>query len=189
MIDSKFSKKTKNSLCETIFNLEKEVTVLNDTKIRRIVRTSRIWQAIHLEKASNAFCSLAKSKKKSASLANVRNTSDLNNIKDFPSEKQRSEYIADFYKRIYTKIDSNNVSIEDFLGQEITNSNYVKNKKLTDDEKNNFDLPLDVFELDNAIKKTNMNSAPGIDGWSYRGASFFWDIFRFPLTYAFNCDI
>ena len=124
--------------------------------------------------------------KKSASLANVKNTSDLNNIKDFPSEKQRSEYIANFYKKIYTRIDSNNVSIEDFLGQEISNSNYVKNKKLTDDEKNSFDLPLDVFELDNAIKKTNMNSAPGIDGWSYRGASFFWDIFRIPLTYAFN---
>ena len=59
----KILKKDKNSLCETIFNLEKEVTKKYDTKIRRIVGTSRIWQDIHLEKASNAFCSLAKSKK------------------------------------------------------------------------------------------------------------------------------
>ena len=59
----KVLKKDKNSLFETIFDLEKEVT-LNDTKIRRIIKTSRVWQALHLEKASHAFCSLAKSKKK-----------------------------------------------------------------------------------------------------------------------------
>ena len=59
----KVLKKDKNSLFETIFDLEKEVT-LNDTKIRRIIKTSRVWQALYLKKASHAFCSLAKSKKK-----------------------------------------------------------------------------------------------------------------------------
>ena len=59
----KILKKDKNSLCETIFNLEKEVRALNNTKIRRLVRISRIWQVIHLQKASHAFYSLAKLKK------------------------------------------------------------------------------------------------------------------------------
>ena len=54
-----------------------------------------------------------------------------------PSEEKHSEYIADFLKKKnYARIDSNDVSIEDFLGNEISDSDYVNNKKLTDDEKN-----------------------------------------------------
>ena len=51
--------------------------------------------------------------------------------------------------RHFLRIDSNDDSIEDFLGNEIFNRDYVYNKKKRMTKNG---LPLDVLELDNAIK-------------------------------------
>jgi hypothetical protein len=54
------------------------------------------------------------------------------------------------------------------------------------DEVTELDAPLDITELDKSLKLSNMRSAPGIDGFSYRFISEFWDYFRVPL---FNCAV
>ena len=179
-------KEDPTNLCNDIFIIERQLQHLNDIKIKRQVRSSRTWQALHLEKPTRAFCMLSKSKKQADSLKVIKDTSDPMNHKDFRSQCDRSKYIADFYKKIYAKGDSNNHNIHQFLGDEICRSNYVQNKILSDAEKNSLENDISTQELDLAIKKSNKFSAPGIDGWSYRGASFFWEIFRVPLKKAFN---
>ncbi len=56
--------------------------------------------------------------------------------------------------------------------------------KLTDFEREELDKPLEISELDNALKNANMRSAPGLDGFSYRFIHKFWHFFRGPL---YNC--
>ena len=60
----------------------------------------------------------------------------------------------------------------------------VRASKLTAQEKDELDSPLSIEELDRSLKKVNMKSAPGIDGYSYRFITKFWELFRVPL---FNC--
>jgi hypothetical protein len=57
----------------------------------------------------------------------------------------------------------------------------VLGSKLTEFERREFDSPLEIHELDAALKKANLRSAPGIDGYSYRFISKLWTLFRYPL--------
>lgn len=179
-------KENPNSFCNSIFDIEAQLQSLNDDKIKRQCRSSRTWQALHLEKPSRSFCLLAKSKKKADSLKIIKDTLDPLNHKDFESQYDRSKYIADFYKKIYEKGAANEHNIHQFLGADISQSPYVQNKILSNEEKLTMENEISLQELDLAIKKSNKFSAPGIDGWSYRAADFFWDIFRSPLKKAFN---
>jgi hypothetical protein len=43
------------------------------------------------------------------------------------------------------------------------------------------DAPLRIEELDIALNKANVKSAPGIDGFSYRFIIRFWDLYRNAL--------
>jgi hypothetical protein len=53
--------------------------------------------------------------------------------------------------------------------------------KLKDNERIKLDRPLCVEELDKALDKANVKSAPGVDGFSYRFIKNFWEIYRYPL--------
>jgi hypothetical protein len=44
-------------------------------------------------------------------------------------------------------------------------------------------MPRAIDELDKALKKANLKSAPGVDGFSYRFISAFWFLFRKPLFF------
>jgi len=76
------------------------------------------------------------------------------------------------------------MSIEEFLGPGICNDPIVRNSKLTEQERDYFETPLTLDELDLAMQGSNKNSAPGIDGYPCRFINQFWETFRVPL---FNC--
>jgi hypothetical protein len=81
----------------------------------------------------------------------------------------------------------NNMTIEEFLG-DVAFEEDVINSKLIDAEKNSLDRPLTIEELDNSMRKSKLNSAPGIDGISNRFIRDCWDLFRVPLyKYALKC--
>ena len=65
------------------------------------------------------------------------------------------------------------MSIGDFLGDEIYNSDYVREKKLTIEESLELEGPLTVFEVNKSIKKCKKCSAPGEDGWCNRSIEIF----------------
>ncbi len=60
----------------------------------------------------------------------------------------------------------------------------MSGSKVTEAERVQLDAPLRIEELDVALNKTNVKSAPGIDGISYRYIIRFWDIYRQAL---FEC--
>jgi len=84
---------------------------------------------------------------------------------------------------LYTKeeLRDKDLTIEEFLGQDICNDPIVKNSKLTETEKTYFDTPITQDELDIAMKGSNQRSAPGIDGYPGKFINQFWYVFRDPL--------
>ena len=74
--------------------------------------------------------------------------------------------------------------IADFLGPEIARHPIVTSSILSETEKRNLDSELEILELDLSLEQSNLRSAPGPDGFSYKFIKSFWDIFRRPL---FEC--
>jgi len=120
--------------------------------------------------------------------------SDLSIIKDpdgnpFRTKKEREEYITKFYGNLY----KNPVNIpndftncvEDFLG-DLVNHPTIRSCILTEEEKRRLDADMMVEELDMAMEKCNLQSAPGIDGFNNRFIKKFWPLFRLPLTEYFG---
>jgi exonuclease III len=174
------------SLCLDVFDLEKIIEEINDKKNSQLCQKSLAWRVLNLEKPTRGFCSIAKSKKSSDSLSKVCNKIRPNVFSPFNNSKDRSDYIAEFYTNIYKKGNAVDHNISSFLGEDICNSNYVQDKKLSELERDNMEKPLDVAELDHAIKRANKFSANGADGWSYSAIEYFWSIFRSPLANSFN---
>jgi hypothetical protein len=67
------------------------------------------------------------------------------------------------------------------LGEEICNSELVKNSKLTEPESENLDRELEINELDQAMLKSNFKSATGSDKLINNFIKKFWHIIRLPL--------
>ena len=79
-------------------------------------------------------------------------------------------------------------SVANFLGPILT-SNVFISKKLDNTEKDRFDAPITKDELLNTLKNSNMNSAPGIDGISYRFLLKFWNILGNLIYLGIKCII
>jgi exonuclease III len=122
-------------------------------------------------------------------LAQERNSSCLEEIKDdygvpFPNSDARDRYIKNFYESLYkvpqnARVDFTNC-IDNFLG-DLVNHPAVTGCKLTEDERASLERGITVDELDEAVAKSNGNSAPGIDGIGNRFIKKFWHLFRIPL--------
>ncbi len=163
-----------------IFELENRLRIIMDCDLRERAREIKLLECLHAEKATPLLVDLAKRPTSSDSLENIKD--DAGGV--FDSGQQRAGYIRDFYEKLYQTDHSVGGDIETFLGPAIAAHPTVLGSKLTVDEKNNLDSPLTVDELDRSLKMSNMRSAPGVDGFSYRFISEFWNYFRIPL---FNC--
>ena len=110
----------------------------------------------------------------------------------FPSVEERNEKIVSYFENIYKKPDNDLTlikgCIENFLGDDIVNSEIIRNSKLTHQEREELDLPLSVLELDKSIEKCYVKSAPGADGLSNIFLKKYWHLLRDPLhKYALKC--
>ena len=111
---------------------------------------------------------------------------------EFASEKDRSEHIRQFYKKLYEIPADKPINragcVNNCLGPEIVNHPTVLGMKLSVEERNRLDSPITLSELDDAIKHANKRSAPGIDGVSNVMIRKIWDLVRVPLhKYAICC--
>jgi hypothetical protein len=79
--------------------------------------------------------------------------------------------------------------VEDFLG-DLVHHPTVRSCILTEEESTRLDLDIKVEELDLALEKCNLQSAPGIDGFNNRFIKRFWPLFRLPLCeYFASCRL
>jgi len=172
---------------ERIFEIESTLTQIETDKIKARVAGMKLFEGLHSEKPTPIFLQLVKKRSKDR-LAKIRREDGT----DFPSEKERIDYIVNSYEDIYRKdpnepVDYQHV-IEEFLGPSVLDNAKVKNSKLTAAEANTMECPISVAELDKAMAKANLKSAPGIDGFSNKFLKKIWKWLRLPLTkYANFC--
>jgi hypothetical protein len=165
---------------ETICQLERKILEINDFEIRHLMGGKKIFDILNYEKPSKNFLNLAKVINKGDSLSVIKN----DNGEEFETDNLREEYITNFYSNLYRKDEGIEGSIEDFLGEEISNSSLVQNSKLTNIKRDELDADLRIEELTKAVGESNMRSAPGIDGFSNKFILKFWEILKWPF---FEC--
>jgi hypothetical protein len=167
---------------EEIVRLENMATSIRDQKLASRVSEMKIFENLHNEKATPIFLTLTKNKTEEK-LSLIKD--DLGN--DFVEESDRYEFIAGKFEDLYRDRDPPDIPeniIEEFLGEEIVNSDLVRNSRLTADESTWLDRPLTIAELDISAKK----GVPGADGFSNTLITRCWKFFRWPLyRYALYC--
>jgi hypothetical protein len=108
----------------------------------------------------------------------------------FRTEAERQEHIVSFYENLYKNPAAmpNDFSncVEDFLG-DLVDHPVIKSCLLDEDDRRRLDAPMTPEELDAALRRCNMRSAPGIDGLNNRFIKKFWIFFREPLCEYFEC--
>ena len=179
-------KESPETTCEQVFTLEQNLSEYYD--LTNLIECQKIkkWELFNLEKPNTAFCAMNKGKNKSDTLDLIKDNTIIGNPVSFPNSMERNEHIKDYYSKIYTSKGPSDITIEEFLGPDIVNSNYVKEKKLTEEEKLSMEHHITSDELTESLKHANKGSAAGHDGWSYRLIFFLWDILKEPLASSFN---
>ena len=170
-----------------IQNKEKLLNDLQDTLMKKEIEKHSLFDNLNFEKITPFFVKMAKCAKPEADLADILKSDGT----PFEDDKKRNDYITSFYANLYkntsTKKDFKGC-IEKFLGPDICEHKIVKESKLSNSERDSLEKPLDISELDKAVKEANRKSAPGVDGLSMAFISKFWNLLRTPLfRYAICC--
>ncbi len=166
-----------NTNINLITETENKLRAIRDNELRDKLRDTKIFEYLNAERATPLLLNLAKKKNKAETLETI--TAD--NGDKLHNTCTRGEYIRNFYSTLFEKDCSVTGEIEDFLGNDICNHPLVWESKLKENEVTELDRPLSIEELDKALEKANIKSAPGVDGFSYRFIRTFWDIYRYPL--------
>ena len=173
---------------QQISELQTELNELVNSEIIEKAKAMKLFEGLHSEKPSPLCLSLARN----------RNAGKMSQINDengqrFSSDALRTEFVVLFFEKLYKKPEHETVPdanvIEDFLGQDICNSDIVQNSKLSEEERNSLEQPLTLAELDNSLKTANFRSASVLDGFSNNMIKKCWGLLRVPiLNYANKCS-
>jgi len=162
-----------------IFELEHRLVNLRENRIKREVENYKISELLNSEKMTPQFLNLLKCTKGEDSLSVVKD----GNGEVFDNKVAQEEYIRSEYEKIYKKPINRALDddcIEKFL-EEVNTIEEVNNTKLTVQERQNLEQDLTLDELDKAVRKVKVKSAPGADGYSNKFIKHHWDTFRVPL--------
>ena len=179
-------KENPQSTFDQVYQLEERLNNFYDEVNLVECKKNKNWELFNLEKPNTAFCAMNSGKKKSDTLDLVQDNTLVGNPIPFANSEDRNNHIKSYYAKIYTSKGPSDVSVEQFLGPEISNCDYVNAKKLTENERMSMENQISVDELSESLKLSNKGSAAGHDGWSYKLISFLWEIFKNPLCKSFN---
>jgi hypothetical protein len=124
------------------------------------------------EKPTRAFCLLGKENNLMDDIEQIKDEGGGN----FADNQSRGEYIRNFYRNLYKKKLHQLFAIEDFLGEEVINSDDLLQKKLSNEEKLTLETDVTLEELIKALQGSNNNSSSGWDGISYKVISKFFGV-------------
>ena len=114
---------------------------------------SKHFDILNSEKITPSFLKILRGSTKTAKLSDICD----NDGNAFANDLDRTNYIVDFFRKIYTKpvMEPENLTgcIEKFLGPEILSSSLIKNSILTAAEKTKLESSFAIKELDDAIEK------------------------------------
>jgi hypothetical protein len=118
-------------------------------------------------------------------IAEDNNVSDLSVIVNddgtpFSNQDERSEHVTGFYESLYklpvSVLENFTDCVTDFLG-DLVNHPAIRGCMLDEAEKTRLEADVTIGELDEAVEKINLGSAPGIDGLNNRFIKNFWHFF------------
>jgi hypothetical protein len=170
-----------------IFEIEKKLDQIQDTKLRAKLECTRNFEIINKEKITPNFLNLSKGSKSDASLLDI--TDDNGN--PFNSDAELKEYVRSFYANLYkapeTDRNFNDNCIHEFLGEEIVNSRLVQDCIIPAELRQELESPISVEELNISVAQGN-KSASGMDGLSNCFIKKYWEFLRTPWhRYATFC--
>ena len=150
-----------------ISELESELNNIIEQELRARVNNMKLFENLTTEKPTGLFLNLAKKNPGGSGIGKIKKDDGT----AFVDELSRNEHIVSFYEDLYKKdpVEPENFDgiVETFLGEEILNSDIVRNSKLSEVETQNMEHPISLDELDKSLKDGNSKSAPGIDGARY----------------------
>jgi hypothetical protein len=136
----------------------------DDVKLKERATKFRDFLDCNNERTTTAFCRLSKEGRFSDDLSQIRNEQG----EDFDNTTDRGEHIRKFYENLYKKKLDNLLAIEDFLGGDLANEEWIRSRKLTVDEKNSLEGVVSIEELKESLDASNFDSTSGWDGISFR---------------------
>jgi exonuclease III len=143
---------------ETITQLENLLNAASEKFVRDRLSNYVKSEVLNLEKMTPKFLKIAE-KNVEISLATIKDE-DGN---PFATNEDRHEHIVKFYEKLYKNpVDMPNDfsnCVEEFLG-DLAEHPVIMDCKLNDDDRLRLDAPLTTAELDTALSKCNMRSAP-----------------------------
>jgi len=171
-----------NVICEEFFRAEEELTNFVQYELEIEFEQSSYFDILSNEKPSKFLSTMLKGSKKTVSQQTIRDE----NGEEFPTPAARNAYIVNYFKKIYSKDEEDEISIEEFLGEDCINHDLVRESKLTEMERLELERPILIGELDVAVRDIRLNTAAGIDGVSNSEIKTFWGILRYPLFNTLN---
>ena len=179
-------KKDFNRNTDEILRLERHLSGVIETELRDELLHYKKFELLNAEKITPHFMNLVKTVSTKGNIEEIKK----DNGNDFIDEPEQKKYIHDYYKAIYSQPDNNAKNtnlhdIENFLGP-LTNHPIVLNAKLSNEERDELEIPINLEELTKSINNANLSSAPGADGISNRFIKHYWDFFKNPLLKLCN---
>jgi exonuclease III len=166
--------------------LENQISEIEDIKIEKICKKNRAWQTLQNERGSKAFCSLNKHSGKDVDFDILLNCNVTPPV-PFVDEEEKNINVNGYYIELFSCIDDKlTMKIDDFLGEELINTDFVQEKKLTIDEHDRLEEPITVNELRKTVRLSNSNSAPGFDGHSYAFIKKYLNYLETPMLNCFK---
>jgi hypothetical protein len=163
-----------------ITSLEKKLDEIIDNQLRNRLEATKNFEILQNEKITPFFLNLAKGNKAEASLMDLLD--DEGN--PFRTDNDLKEHVRQFYQNIYKKPAIDNQiqenCINNFLGEDICNSNLVKDSIFPEQIRQEFEEMLTIQELDESASQGN-RSAAGMDGINNCFIKKFWHLLRIPL--------
>jgi len=140
----------------------RELNKFDDTELKERANKYRDFVLSNNEKPTKAFCLLGK---ENNLMDDCEQICDDNNRK-FECPNLRRKYISNYYGELYKKKLDMLMSIEEFLGRDTLELDWLLEKKLNEDERMSLEGDITLEEVDRALKTCNMNSSSGWDGIS-----------------------
>lgn len=181
-------KKDFNKNIDKILETEKKINDIIDDELTERHKDDDKFFNLRFEKNSGHFNKIFRASKSGDNISKIKCKNGAT-FSEFDNKTARDSYIKNYYGKIYQIQDLPDMSIEDFLGEDILGKQEVQAKRLSDIDRENLDRQISLEELETSLKSSNFNSAPGIDGLSNKVLRAFWSILKNAIFEGFNSMI
>ena len=173
---------------EEIIKLETKLSNIIDDELDEKLEKSKLFENLRFEKNSSNFNRIFKASKNGESVNKIKRKEGTDFV-EFDNRMARDNYIKNFYGDIYMRQNLPNITIEEFLGENVCNKQEVIGKKLNEGEKESLERNITLDELEKSLLSANPNSAPGLDGLNNKALKSFWPFIKFAILKGLNTMI